>query len=228
MSTFTFVLLASDCSVFYVNSAYVTIGDLNDTAGQAIAAASKGRVQFVHCDVTSFPSQVSLFKAAIANSPHHKIDVVVANAGIAANDPLLALDPPGSEPTMPVLQTLHVNLTGAIYTARLACHYFQDADEGRDRVLVLQDSVAGYVDLPPGPQYSVAKFGLRALMRGLRHQLVLPGVRTNTICPCFIETPLMDEMTIGALKMFGVGFATKEDCASALLRIIADRSINGR
>jgi NAD(P)-dependent dehydrogenase (short-subunit alcohol dehydrogenase family) len=42
----------------------------------------------VKCDVTSWKDQLAVFKAAIANSPHKSIDIVIANAGIAGNDPV--------------------------------------------------------------------------------------------------------------------------------------------
>lgn len=42
--------------------------------------------KFFECDVTSFESQLQLFKTAKAGAPSHTIDVVVACAGIAPND----------------------------------------------------------------------------------------------------------------------------------------------
>ena len=38
----------------------------------------------VKCDVMNWDEQLAMFKDAIANSPKKRIDVVVANAGIAA------------------------------------------------------------------------------------------------------------------------------------------------
>lgn len=126
-----------------------------------------------------------MFVAAQAFSPTRTISIVVANAGIGCPDALLKLEEPGSEPQCPDLGMINVNLIGAIYTAKLAMHYFQlrEGEADRDRCLVLQNSLASYVDLPGMPQYTTAKQGLRGLMRVLRYQTILPGMRTNLICP---------------------------------------------
>jgi NAD(P)-dependent dehydrogenase (short-subunit alcohol dehydrogenase family) len=42
----------------------------------------------VKCDVRQWKEQLEVFKAAIANSPHKSVDIVIANAGIATEDPL--------------------------------------------------------------------------------------------------------------------------------------------
>ena len=47
--------------------------------------------QFVCCDVREWKEQLSVFKAAIENSPHKSIDIVVANAGIARKDEVFQL-----------------------------------------------------------------------------------------------------------------------------------------
>lgn len=41
---------------------------------------------FVKCDVRNWQDQVNVFKTAIAKSPRHGIDIVVANAGVSGSD----------------------------------------------------------------------------------------------------------------------------------------------
>ncbi len=43
------------------------------------------------CDVRVWKEQLAVFKAAIAMSPHSSVDIVIANAGIATDDPLYKL-----------------------------------------------------------------------------------------------------------------------------------------
>lgn len=43
----------------------------------------------------------------------------------------------------------------------------------------------------------------------------------------FVNTPIMSEQVVEHLKGQGVKFTTPEDCARALLRIAADKTING-
>lgn len=44
--------------------------------------------KFVKCDVRNWDDQVATFEAAIASSPHHSVDIVIANAGIVGADQL--------------------------------------------------------------------------------------------------------------------------------------------
>jgi NAD(P)-dependent dehydrogenase (short-subunit alcohol dehydrogenase family) len=49
------------------------------------------RHHFIKTDVTSWDSQVALFKEAMEKSPGKHLDVVVANAGIGESDPEMFL-----------------------------------------------------------------------------------------------------------------------------------------
>lgn len=92
------------------------------------------------------------------------------------------------EPEEPKLNIVNVNAIGALYTAKLAVHYFrrqhtQNPDSKQDTVLILQGSLAGYLDLVGAPQYALSKFGLRGVMRSLRHSELKYGTRVNFIGP---------------------------------------------
>lgn len=54
----------------------------------------RDKVAFVECDTRSWEDQLQLFETAIAKSPHHSVDVVLANAGVGrgSGDPLMALE----------------------------------------------------------------------------------------------------------------------------------------
>ena len=98
--------------VHNINSAYVSIGDVDANAGNELVSELKGYVlsycflldifikmiplcsaaQFVKCDVRSWDDQVALFDAAVKHSPHHSCDVVIANAGIVGADDLFKLE----------------------------------------------------------------------------------------------------------------------------------------
>jgi NAD(P)-dependent dehydrogenase (short-subunit alcohol dehydrogenase family) len=81
-----------------------------------------------------------------------------------------------------------VNLVGVLYTIKLALHYFrrqhaQNKENPRDQLLVLQGSLAGYLDLPGALQYTATKFGLRGMMRDLRQTEYAHNIRVNYIGP---------------------------------------------
>lgn len=48
--------------------------------------------KFHKTDVTKWADQLAAFKTAISSSPSGKVDIVIANAGIAAADPVFHND----------------------------------------------------------------------------------------------------------------------------------------
>ena len=142
-----------------------------------------------------------MFKAAISKSPHHSCDIVIANAGVSGIDDVFKLDgstylpkrrgdllivtDPESEPIKPDLRIVNINMIGVLYTAKLAMHYFrtQPMSESRDRLLILQGSLAGYLDQPGSPQYAASKYGLRGMMKSLRRTVGQQDMRVNYIGP---------------------------------------------
>jgi len=144
--------------------------------------------QFFKCDVRSWDDQLKLFKAAIANSPSKCVDIVIANAGISGVDVMFKTEDPDKDPEKPELRILDINLYGVMYTTKLAWHYFQQTPKGdeHDRCLIVQASLAGYLELSGAVQYQVSKFGGRAIMYCSRNHPYLEGYRVNTICPWWV------------------------------------------
>jgi NAD(P)-dependent dehydrogenase (short-subunit alcohol dehydrogenase family) len=130
----------------------------------------------------------------------------------------------------PDLRTIEINLTGLLYTTKLAMHYFrrQPVDEDRDRCLIIKASLAGYIDMPNSPQYAASKFGGRGLMRSLRRTSWAESIRVNLVAPWIIATPIVPSDIAELLVAAGTEFALEEDAAKAMLRIASDRSLNGK
>jgi NAD(P)-dependent dehydrogenase (short-subunit alcohol dehydrogenase family) len=129
----------------------------------------------------------------------------------------------------PDLRTIDINVTGLLYTTKLAMHYFrrQPVDISRDRCLIIKASLAGYIDMPSSPQYNTSKFGCRGLMRSLRRTSWKDSVRVNLVAPWIIATPIVPPGIAEILAATGTEFALEEDSAKAMLRIASDRTVNG-
>jgi NAD(P)-dependent dehydrogenase (short-subunit alcohol dehydrogenase family) len=229
------------------HGATVIVGDINVQKGDALCrdinkdTAHGNRVHFVHCDVTDWQSQVSLFKEAVKLSPHGGIDCVVANAGIAGRDILQEgskLD--AAEPPPPDFKIIDVNLTGVLYTTHLACFWLPknpgsspcsidskpSTHSPRDRHLLLLGSIASLAPISIQPQYGAAKHAVLGLFRSLRVTSGLQGIRVNLLCPYFIDTPIV---TAGArFILAGGGLGKVEDVVDAGTRFVADTRILGR
>jgi len=176
---------------------------------------------------------LAVFKEAISSSPSGRVDIVVANAGISGADSVFLGNIEAEEPEEPKMKILEVNLVGVLYSIKLALHYFRrqtalNKGDPLDQVLVLQGSLAGYLDLPGALQYSAAKFGLRGMMRDLRRTEHVHNIRVNYIGPWFIPTKILSKAAIDHISGRGIEFATVDDAAQCLMRIVSDPEVNGR
>ncbi|MCJ1259722.1 hypothetical protein MMC24_007561 [Lignoscripta atroalba] len=226
--------------------AVVIIGDVNSQKGEQLirevrTETGNQRLHFVQCDVTSWPSQVSLFKEAVQLSPHGGIDAVVANAGISDTKHDLEspkeLDAP--DPPPPNIDVLNVNLIGVVYTSHLALYYLPRNPDAapadpkcdptrtyRDRHLLLIGSLASVMSLPGQALYGASKHAVLGLYRCLRSTSFVHGVRVNLICPYFIDTPFLDASARAVLA--GGTLGTIEDVVEAATRFSADPRVVGR
>lgn len=84
---------------------------------------------------------------------------------------------------------MEVNLHGALYTTKLATHYFikqngkQPSQEQEDTCLILIGSGAAFLDVARGPTYPATKWAIRGIMHSLRRTAHYYGSRVNVISP---------------------------------------------
>jgi NAD(P)-dependent dehydrogenase (short-subunit alcohol dehydrogenase family) len=126
----------------------------------------------------------------LASQRQTRFSALVSDAFLAPR-PRLTSPADEEDPAEPELNVLNINGIGALYTVKLALHYFRRqtaANKGgaKDQLLVLQGSLAGYLDLPGAVQYGFTKFGLRSVMRNLRQTEYNHGIRVNYIGPWWV------------------------------------------
>ncbi|BCS28062.1 uncharacterized protein APUU_61110S [Aspergillus puulaauensis] len=208
---------------FVEAGAFVVNGDIKPPT----ESFPSDRVVYVKCDVAQWEDQVTVFKTARDRSPNGGIDIVIANAGIYSPDAFDGIT--DDEPQKPITKLLDVNLTGVIYTSKLAGWHFHHQEGQRDRCLILVTSIMGYIDTQGSSVYSAAKHGVRGLMTCLRRKGV---VRVNCLAPWFIATPILPasfiQSTGAQFQSQGLDFAKTDDAVTAVVRLATDTSINGR
>ncbi|PNP76627.1 hypothetical protein FNYG_10046 [Fusarium nygamai] len=215
------------------SGAKVVIGDKNAEYGERLASELAG-TKFVECDAAVWEDQVRLFKEAARLSSSGKIHYVIANAGMTKKDQTFTFDGKDQEPKKPDLQIIDVNLTGALYAAKLAMHYFVSQngtevnEEQEDTCLILISSGAGFLDVPRSPEYSSTKWAVRGIMHALRRTAFYYGSRVNVIAPWYIRTGILPKDQFDQVEKSGVEFATAEDAGECALKILSDTNINGR
>jgi NAD(P)-dependent dehydrogenase (short-subunit alcohol dehydrogenase family) len=145
----------------------------------ARTAAESGNALAVACDVRD-RNQV---EAAVEAASEHLrgLDVVIANAGVAAQLPLVGGDPEVFE------RTIEVNLMGVYYTLRAAGPHI--AHE-RGYALAIA-SLAAAVHPPLLGAYCASKAGVEALADSLRIELAPSGARVGVAYFAELDTDMV-------------------------------------
>lgn len=218
---------------------YVTIADIQ----QPSSTLRPSHTNYVHCDVTSWESQVAAFKSALGFSPAGSLDIVAAFAGtaiapgnqvdhvLAAGTPSLEVDPP-----RPSIRNIEVNLVGSYYTSWLGLYYLRlpgfQPNEPSDKSLLFCASIGAYMDSPKASTYPASKFGVRGLFRSTRAQTQQLGVRCNLLAPWFFDSPLVapikNAMAARGIDMGEVlSFTTVDACVEAATYCVASPGLHG-
>lgn len=145
----------------------------------ALAEVSGGRMHVEPLDVTD-PAQV-ISAADAVRAALGGLDVVVLSAGHWEQGEPGTLDPES------FAAHLETNLVGA---ARVIGAVLPDLRAAGHGLVVGIASVAGFRGLPGGEGYGASKAGLINLLEALRAGLHGTGVRVQTVCPGFVDTPL--------------------------------------
>ncbi|KIX02743.1 uncharacterized protein Z518_08685 [Rhinocladiella mackenziei CBS 650.93] len=230
--------------------AYVTIADVQDAAGESIAAdlvSQGGNVSFVHCDTSDWEQSVAAFKHAAAFAPSKTLDVALLSAGIEGDEfsvteqALAAPEPSLSDntiPNEPPMRAVQVNLCGVYKNAWLALYYMRlpsqvETTNPPSKSLIFISSFAGYADMPSNTDYNTSKFGVRGIFRGLRHTTTSMNVRTNLIAPLWINTPILQPKlaqlaALGVKPGAGLTFASIDHVVNAVTKSATDETVSKR
>ena len=146
---------------------------------QRVAAQCGTNAAWFECDVTD----VDALEAAVAGTVERfgAIDVVMANAGIAAGGMVRSTDPAAFE------RTIEINLLGVWRTVRAALPHVIDS---QGYVLVIA-SLAAAVHGPGMAAYSASKAGAEAFADSLRVEVKHLGVDVGVGYFSFIDTDMV-------------------------------------
>jgi NAD(P)-dependent dehydrogenase (short-subunit alcohol dehydrogenase family) len=199
--------------------AAVVVADLNETAGEKVAAAineTGGRAVFVRTDVSSAESAQAM--AARAVEEFGGIDLLVNNAAIYGDmqfDLLVSVDWDYYRKFM------SVNMDGALVMTR-ACYPLMQARGGG--AIVNQSSTAAYLY---SGFYGLAKVAINGLTQQLAHELGGMNIRVNAIAPGPTDTEATRTQAGDAAKDIVKTLAIKrmgqpEDMVGACLFLLSD------
>ena len=164
--------------------ATVVISDVHERrlaeAADALAELSGDRPVTSLCDVRDENQVQGLLNAAVA--AHGRIDVMVNNAGLGGDTPLVEMQDDEWE------RVLDITLTGAMRCTRAAMRIMGEQGHG---VIVNNASVLGWRAQAGQSHYAAAKAGVMALTRCAAIEGVESGVRINCVAPSFATHPFL-------------------------------------
>ena len=112
-----------------------------------------------------------------------RLDILVNNAAIEVNEPVVEMDPAVWR------QTLEVNLTGPFLMIKAA---IPKMIEGGGGSIINVSSLAGVVAVPGAPAYCATKAGIIHLSKQVALDYGKQNVRCNVICPGPVRTSLLE------------------------------------
>ncbi len=138
----------------------------------------KGRIIKINCDVMNYNDlKTKLDKIKI-------IDILVNNAGTNFPEPFEKI----KQSSMNYLVDL--NLKAAFNVAQLVVKKMLK-NKKRGGSIVNMSSQLGHVGMIGRNIYSMTKFGIEGLTKGMGVELANKNIRVNTVAPTFVETPMV-------------------------------------
>ncbi len=171
----------------------VTIADLNEDAGNKLAAELGDRAIFHKTDVCSEEQVASMLNACV--NAFGKVTAALSFAGIAIA--MKTLGKNGPHPLEQYQKVIDINLVGTFNVSRLASEAMQNNtanDDGELGVIINTASVAAFDGQKGQPAYAASKAGVAGLTLPMARDLASYGVRVNTIAPGLFLTPMLSSL----------------------------------
>ncbi|MHA7819185.1 MAG: SDR family oxidoreductase [Erythrobacter sp.] len=163
---------------------FVSIADINDAGMEDTLGLIEGGFKYSHkLDVRDRAAWDNALQSA-ATAGGGRIDAMVNNAGIGTGGPLADLE------VEEIDRCLDINLKGVLYGAQAVYPYLKATAPGS--ALVNIASAAGITGGSGMSVYSATKFAVRGIAESLDAEWAADGIKVSSICPSFIETPLLE------------------------------------
>ena len=186
-----------------------------------IIKRTKGSSKSFVCDVT----QVEEFKNILKKIS--RLDILVNNAGNNRPEHFTKV----KQENMEYLTDL--NMKAAFNVAQLCSQKMVEA-KNRKKIggsIIHMSSQLGKVGCEGRNVYNMNKFGIEGLARGMAIELAAYNIRVNTVCPTFVETPMVKKFFKNKkfknkmVKNIPLGRVAKEsDVATAVAFLAAESS----
>ena len=133
------------------------------------------------CDVSNYEDVKSVFNKVSS------LDILVNNAGANRPDHFTKIKKEDMD------YVVDLNMKAAFHVAQMAAKVMLKSKNRKSKggSIINMSSQLGKVGAPNRSIYNMTKFGLEGLTRGMALDLAKKNIRVNTICPTFVETPMV-------------------------------------
>ena len=177
----------SACILLAREGARVAVTDINQAAGEKLAAAIRREgdiAEFWRMD-TANEKEVSRIFAEISRK-FGRIDILVNNAGI------LGVNKPTDKVTEAEWdKVINVNVKGVFFCTKHAVPYMRKGGGGS---IINLSSIYGLIGAPDAPPYHASKGAVRLMTKTDAMLFAADKIRVNSIHPGCIITPLVEGM----------------------------------
>lgn len=206
---------------FAVEGAKIVVADINETDINKVVEEIKadGREALgIVVDVTSREKVDEMIEKTVEE--FGKLDIIVNNAGITADNTLLKMTEGEWD------RVINVNLKGVYNCGQAAAKVMAQQGSG---VILNATSVVGLYGNYGQTNYAATKWGVIGMTKTWAKELGKKGVRVNAVAPGFILTPMTEKMPEKVLKMMADKAPIKrlglpQDIANAYTYLASDEA----
>jgi NAD(P)-dependent dehydrogenase (short-subunit alcohol dehydrogenase family) len=217
---------------FSAAGGHIVVADLNDAAGERLAAELGESVRFVHTDVTQESSVEQAVDLAIAAFGGLHGAINCAGIGVAQR----TLGRHGPHSLADFTRVVGVNLIGTFNSIRLAAAAMARGEpqhSGERGVIINTASVAAFDGQIGQAAYSASKGGIVGMTLPIARDLARDGIRVMTIAPGIFDTPLLGGLpeaarqSLGAQVPFPSRLGQPAEFAALAQHIVENEMLNG-
>jgi NAD(P)-dependent dehydrogenase (short-subunit alcohol dehydrogenase family) len=208
------------------------IADVNQTAGEALAAELGNNARFVYTDVTDEASAQAAVNVAM--SAFGALHGLANCAGVAPAEKVVGRESPHKLDSF--VKTVQINLVGTFNLIRLVAQAMsaqQPNAAGERGVIVNTASVAAFDGQIGQAAYAASKAGVVGMTLPIARELARFGIRIMTIAPGIFETPMLlgmpDEVqkSLSASVPFPSRMGRPAEFAALVRHIFENEMLNG-
>ena len=188
---------------------------------QKIIKKQKRECIYFVCDVTNIDEIKKIFNKI------SKLDILVNNAGTNRPEYFTKIK------RKDMSEVVDLNIKSSFDVAQLSTNVMLKS-KNRKKIggsIINLSSQLGKVGAPLRSVYNMTKFGVEGLTKGMAIDLAKHNIRVNSICPTFVETPMVKkffknkDFKKSVIKNIPLGkVATESDIATAVVYLASDAS----